>query len=576
MDIILEQMPIPVFFYNLDCQLVFMNKIAKELYKNYNFDLGEAVGNFIKKKDSEITEQRKIGTDIDYRYYELKFKRIESNDYSGVLVVLNDITGEVGIENFFEVTTDLYFKIGSDGKVLECKAQNESDLYIPINRIIGKRIKDYMPENVAMKYEEAVQQIKKTQNAVSFKYSLELQYGKQFFYARCIPTLEDEIIAVISNITEITKVHDKILNSNSKNAIDLLAGEFAHDFNNILAIILGNVFQCKSYAKSNAELRQKLDDIEKATVQGKNLTRQLISFSKSGAPNKKRTSIEKLLRETANLTLCGSNVLCKFDIAENIWMTDIDEGQMHQVINNIVLNAVQSMPKGGTITIRAENITAGKGTCRLTQGEKYVKISISDQGQGIPEELIPKIFDPFFTTKADGTGLGLATSYSIIKKHSGYIDVQSNLGIGTTFDIYLKAYSVGKKIVNKNAEKASSKKKRILVMDDVSEIRNILKCMLINLEYEVETSCDGEEAVKMYKEAMEKGIPYAASILDITVHGGVGGHDAGKRLLEIDKRAVIIASTGYGNDALDFKYVLYKPFSAEKLKAVLNDALNCS
>lgn len=576
MDLILEQMPVPVFFYNLDCKLVFMNEIGKELYKNHKFDLGEAVRNFIGKKDSELTEQIKIGTDIDYSYYELRLKRIESNEYSGILVVLNDITGKVGIENFFQVTTDLYFKIGSDGKVLECKAQNESDLYIPINRIIGKRIKDYMPENVAKKYEEAVQQMKKTQNAVSFKYSLELQHGKQFFYARCIPTLEDEIIAVISNITEITKVHDKILNSNSKNAIDLLAGEFAHDFNNILAIISGNVFQCKSYAKSNAELRQKLDDIEKATVQGKNLTRQLISFSKSGAPIKKRTSIEKLLRETADLTLCGSNVLCKFEIADNIWMTDIDEGQMHQVINNIVLNAVQSMPKGGTITIRAENITAGKGTCRLNQGEKYVKISISDQGQGIPEELMPKIFDPFFTTKADGTGLGLATSYSIIKKHSGYIDVQSNLGIGTTFDIYLKAYSVGKKIVNKKAEKASSKKKRILVMDDVPEIRNILKCMLINLEYEVETSCDGEEAVKMYKEAMEKGIPYDASILDINVHGGVGGNDAGKRLLEIDKRAVIIASTGYRNDALDFRYVLCKPFSAEKLKKVLNDALNCS
>lgn len=576
MDIILEQMPIPVFFYNLDCQLVFMNEIAKELYKNHNFDLGEAVRNFIEKNDSELTEQRKIGTDIDYRYYELKLKRIESYDYSGVLVVLNDIAGKVGIENFFEVTTDLYFKIGSDGKVLECKAQNESDLYIPINRIIGKRIKDYMPENVANKYEEAVQQIKKTQNAVSFEYSLELQYGKQFFYARCIPALEDEIIAVISNITEITKVHDKILNANSKNAIDLLAGEFAHDFNNILAIILGNVFQCKSYAKSNAELRQKLDDIEKATAQCKNLTRQLISFSKSGAPNKKRTSIEKLLRETADLTLCGSNVLCKFEIADNIWMTDIDECQMHQVINNIVLNAVQSMPKGGTITIRAENITAGKGTCRLNHGEKYVKISISDQGQGIPEEIIPKIFDPFFTTKADGTGLGLATSYSIIKKHCGYIDVKSNLGIGTTFDIYLKAYSGGKKFANKKIEKMNDKKKRILVMDDVPEIRNILKCMLINLEYEVETSCDGEEAVKMYKEAMEKGIPYDASILDITVHGGVGGHDAGKRLLEIDKGAVIIASTGYGNDALDFRYVLYKPFSAENLKKVLDDALNCS
>jgi signal transduction histidine kinase len=572
MDIILEQMPVPVFFYNLYGQLIFMNEIAKRLYKDKNCDICELVRNFIEKKDSKLTERRKIGSG---KYYELRLSRVESNDCSGVLVVLIDVTQEVDMEIFFEAMTDIYFRIGSDGEILECRAQNESDLYVPVNRIIGMKIQNILPEDVIKKYEEAVQKIKKTDNVISFKYSLELQNGRQIFIAKCIPAFQNEIIAVISNITAITKVHDKFLNTESKNAVDLLAGEFAHDFNNILAIILGNVLQCKSFAKQNINLFEKLDDIEKAATQGKNLTRQLISFSKAGAPDKKKTSVEKLLRETVNLTLCGSDVVCNFEIADNIWMVDIDEGQIHQVINNIVLNAVQSMPKGGMITIRAENIIANKECIELNQTSKYVKISISDEGKGIPQELIPKIFDPYFTTKADGTGLGLATSYSIIKKHNGYINVQSSLGIGTTFNIYLKAYSDGKKIVNKKAEKASCKKKRILVMDDVPEIRNILKCMLINLEYEVETSCDGEEAVKMYKEAMEKGIPYDASILDITVHGGVGGHDAGKRLLELDKRAVIIASTGYGNDTLDFKYVLYKPFSAEKLKTVLNDALDC-
>lgn len=576
MDIILEQIPVPVFFYNFGCQLIFMNEIARRLYgsnKNYNID--ELVRNFIEKMDSELMVRKKIGTDNNCKYYEIKLRRVESNDYSGVLVVFIDVTREVDKESFFEVMADIYFKIGSDGEILECKSQNTSDLYIPINKIIGERIQDILPESVIKEYEEATHQIKKTHHVASFNYSLELPSGKQFFSAKCIPTSENEVIALISNITEITKVHDKFLNAESKNAIDLLAGEFAHDFNNILAIILGNVIQCKDYAKSSIKLLEKLEDIEKAAVQAKNLTRQLISFAKDGAPNKKKTSIEKLLRETVNLILYDSSVTCVFDIADDISMVDIDEGQMHQVINNIILNAAQSMPDGGVITIKAENIVADKECMQLNQTDKYVKITISDEGQGIPEDVIPKIFDPYFTTKANGTGLGLATSYSIIKKHNGHISVQSKIGIGTTFNIYLKAHLDDKKFINKRSTRmVDDRKKRILIMDDMPEIRSILKCMLISLGYDVETSADGDEAVKMYEEAMKRGIPYDASILDITVHGGVGGNEAGRRLLQIDSNAVIIASTGYGNDAFDFKYILYKPFSTESLKKVINDALS--
>ena len=339
-------------------------------------------------------------------------------------------------------------------------------------------------------------------------------------------------------------------------------------------------------AAPGSELLDCLEQAEKASLRAKGLTKQLLTFSKGGAPVKALASLAELLSDTAGFALRGSNVKCNFSIPAGLWQAEIDEGQVSQVIHNLVINAQQAMPAGGSIEISTENIDLSKAQSLgrglpLEEGH-YVRIAVTDHGIGIPKDHLEKIFDPFFTTKQKGNGMGLAISFSIARQHGGHLSVESELGTGSTFYLYLPAST--QTAAPKEDKKESIKpagKARILVMDDEKGVREIAGRMLKHLGYkDIEFALDGAAAIKMYKAAMESGNPFTVAILDLTIPGGMGGQAAIRELLKIDPAVKAIVSSGYVDDIVMAKHrnygfsgVVAKPYTPAELGKAVQDVI---
>ncbi|MBL7960837.1 PAS domain S-box protein [bacterium] len=391
-------------------------------------------------------------------------------------------------------------------------------------------------------------------------------------------------VIVFRDVTEKRKMEEERIKSIKLESVGLLAGGIAHDFNNILTAILGNIALAKMDVESNN--KERLTDIlnrsEKASYRAKELTQQLLTFSRGGTPIRKAAAVGELIRESADFMIRGSNVLCEYQIADDLWHAEIDQGQIGQVIHNLVINSIQAMPDGGFIRIFAENVHVDELSSTPRSGN-YVKIIFKDMGMGIPPEHLAKIFDPYFTTKQRGSGLGLATCYSIIKKHDGYITAESQLGSGTTFFIYLPAS--GRQLARPEEYKMSigQGSGRVLVMDDEEDIRDITSRILKKIGYESAAAGDGIEAIKMYKEAKDSGKGFDAVIMDLTIPGGMGGKDAIKKLLEYDPHAKVIVASGYSNDPVisnfrkhGFSGFIVKPYDIEEFKILLHNVLSQS
>jgi signal transduction histidine kinase/CheY-like chemotaxis protein len=390
-------------------------------------------------------------------------------------------------------------------------------------------------------------------------------------------------VVVSRDITERKKIEEELLRASKLESLGVLAGGIAHDFNNLLTAIIGNLSLAKTSSNPSAEVVKCMVEAEKASLRAKGLTQQLLAFAKGGAPVRKTTAINPVLREAAGFALPGSKVRCEFHLPDDLWMVEIDEGQISQVINNLVINAQQAMPEGGIISIRGENFTLDTekaGEHVLFQQGRYLKISITDHGTGIKKEHLSRIFDPYFTTKQRGSGLGLATAYSIIKNHEGYITVTSELGVGTTFTLYLPASFKDLPSQPNQRERSLLGKGKILVMDDEESIRELLVQMLTYCGYEAIVAGDGETAILLYTEATRAGLPFHAVIMDLTIPGMMGGKEAVKLLLDIDPDAKAIVSSGYANDPVmaefrkyGFRGVVAKPYQIEELSEVLQTVL---
>jgi PAS domain S-box-containing protein len=393
------------------------------------------------------------------------------------------------------------------------------------------------------------------------------------------------IVLVFRDTTERKRVAEELLKAQKLESIGILAGGIAHDFNNLLTSILGNISLSKTRVNTGDEAYRRLREAERACNQAKRLTQQLLTFSKGGTPIKKLTSIEQIIRESVSFTLKGSNVRCEFIIDEGLWDVEVDEGQIAQVITNLVINAEQAMPQGGVVKVSAENMSeVGAGfKPALTEEGRYVKITVEDEGEGIPQEHLSKIFDPYFTTKQRSNGLGLATSYSIIKNHNGYIGVESELGVGMKVHIYIPA-SI-ERVEEKEEVAAEGRllrgRGRVLIMDDEEMIREVTGEMLSHMGYEVGYASDGAEAIELYKRAREENRPFDAVIMDLTVSEGIGGKEAIGRLMEIDPTIRAVVSSGYSDDRVmseyknhGFRGVISKPYNMGDLGAVLHKVMN--
>ncbi|MDQ1318122.1 MAG: two-component system, cell cycle sensor histidine kinase and response regulator CckA [Candidatus Poribacteria bacterium] len=410
----------------------------------------------------------------------------------------------------------------------------------------------------------------------------------EFVITDSCATVRDEegsiigVIVVFSDITEKRRVENELIKTDKLESIGILAGGIAHDFNNILTGILGNISLAKMYSTPGDKVYERLLDAEKSSMEAKKLTQQLLTFSEGGTPVLKLTSIRDILNDSVSFALKGSKIRCAFDIPNDLWPVEVDVGQISQAINNIVINADQAMPKGGVIKVGARNINIeSKGVLPLKAG-KYVKIYIEDNGIGIQKEYLQKVFDPYFTTKQKGSGLGLATAYSIIKKHNGHIAVDSEISVGTTFYIYLPAESekeIPKEIAVEEGNILTGLK--ILVMDDQEIIRELTKNILGNLGHKVTFAIDGFEAIENCRLEKELDDPYDVVIMDLTIPGGMGGKEAIKSLLQIAPETKVIVSSGYSNDPVLSDYEQYgfsgfiaKPYRNKELIEVLQKVMS--
>ncbi|MHB0874994.1 MAG: response regulator [Anaerolineae bacterium] len=384
-------------------------------------------------------------------------------------------------------------------------------------------------------------------------------------------------VLVFRDVTVQRKLESELLTANKLESLGLLAGGIAHDFNNLLTGIMGNIAVAKLEVPRDSEIAEVLEEAELASVRAKALTQRLLTFAKGGSPIKKRIRLPQLLRESCETALRGNAPRCQFDVPGSLWPVEVDAGQVAQVMQNLIVNAHEAMPRGGTVTVSAGNVQIGPSDALPLPAGMYVKVTVADEGVGIPGDIIGRVFDPYFTTKTNGHGIGLAVCYSVVAQHGGHIMVESEPGAGSRFHVYLPAAS--SETPTETVEAAQSLG-RVLVMDDDEMVLTISRRMLLKLGYRAETATSGAEAVALYRQALEAGDPFDAVILDLVVPNGMGGVDTLARLQDLDPEVAAIVSSGYSNDPAmahfrryGFAAMVDKPYRFEDLEAALRAAV---
>jgi len=391
-------------------------------------------------------------------------------------------------------------------------------------------------------------------------------------------------VFMLRDVTEKQFLEEERHKAEKLESIGVAAGGIAHDFNNLLTAVIGNL--SLSLMGDEASMRDRIEASKNAALRAQDLARQLLTFAKGGAPVKRTSSLRQILLDTIGFSLSGTNIRSSFNLPEDLWPGDIDAGQISQVISNLAVNAAQVMDRGGTLHVSGENLVLDDGddTPPTLEPGRYIRITVRDEGPGIPPEIREKIFDPYFTTKPTGNGLGLATSYSIVKNHDGYICVESPPGQGATFHVYLPASSSESVAIEPEVKRPAQRSERhgkVLVLDDEEVICELITYTLTSLGYTVAECHEGKTALKMYEEARNSGQPFDLVIMDLTIPGGMGGREAVQELKKIDPGAKAIVSSGYAMDPImtqckeyGFCGSISKPFDLVQLEQAVQEALS--
>ena len=487
-------------------------------------------------------------------------------------------TSESRATALLEAIPDMMFRMNREGVYLDYRAERLALYAQSVDTIIGKKNRDIVPAAFADLVDKKIAQTLATAQMQTFEYELPVaERGLVQYEARMVKSGADEVIAIVRDITEKRKLEEERLKANKMESLGLLAGGIAHDFNNLLTGLYGNLELAKMFVKKDHRAHKYLETAERSMGNAVRLTNQLLTFAKGGEPIKEQLALSDLIQETAEFSLRGSNVKLKTDIAPDLWLVEADKGQLSQVISNLVINAQEAMPMGGLITIVAHNREHGS--------TYFVEIQVQDQGVGIPQKYLDKIFDPYFSTKQKGSGLGLATSYSIIHKHNGRIWVESEPNKGTRFTMQIPALAKSGALLtaqqSEDIDFSQQAPASILVLDDEEVVREAIGGMLEAIGHRVEFARDGEACIAKYKNAQDAATPYDLVITDLTIPGGMGGQDAAQQILHIHPDAKIIVSSGYATDPImanykqyGFKGIVVKPYRFIELQEVVRQVLS--
>jgi signal transduction histidine kinase/ActR/RegA family two-component response regulator len=388
------------------------------------------------------------------------------------------------------------------------------------------------------------------------------------------------------DVTARKRVEEEIVKLKKLEATSILAGGIAHDFNNLLSIILGSINVARMDLPPGHS-PDVLDMAEKAAMRAKELTNKFVNFASGGAPMRRILDLGKLVEDSATLALSGSNVTWTSSLPADLWPVAIDAGQIRQAITNVIVNAREAMPEGGNVLIFAENVKISgeaEDLLPVMTEDRYVRISIQDRGKGIPSDLLEKVLDPYFSTKDRGSekgmGFGLAIAHSVVKRHGGYIEVKSEVGVGTTVAIYLPTPAQTQDEAGMQAVAATPPPRRILVLEDDQMMLDCTRMLGQRIGYEAAGAKNGEEAVQMYLEAYQQEKPFDLVILDLTIKGGMGGKETVSILRKIDPSMKAVISSGYSQDPVMSQFVEYgfdgalaKPYNMQQLEEILHRVL---
>jgi PAS domain S-box-containing protein len=498
------------------------------------------------------------------------------------------LASEKHYRELIDATPDFIYSYDRENRFTSANKSLCTALRKPIEEIIGKTARELrlFPADSLNEWENLHRRIFESGSRIKTEQTARLPDGSVRIFEVILDPICGDSGAITGgrgmarDITERSNYEMQFANTQKLEALGMLAGGIAHDFNNML----GGIFGYMSLARkslTDGNTAKALENIDKALIAyqpASDLTKRLLTFSKGGAPDKQVTGVADLLAETTKFVLSGSNVVPEFSFAQDLWKCEIDTTQINQAMTNILINAQQAMSAGGTVFISAANETIAPPGGAVRPGS-YVRITIRDQGSGIPAENLPKIFDPFFTTKQNARGLGLATAYSIIRRHGGHIGVESLPGNGAALTIYLPAARQTQDAQTVNSDPYAGHG-RILVMDDDMYIKDVARALLESMGYSVSVAGHGKEALELFDKAIAEKQPYDAVILDLTIPGGMGGKETIRELRKRDPKIKAIASSGYSEapvmshpDMYGFKAVLRKPYKRDDLGNALQQLL---
>lgn len=481
-----------------------------------------------------------------------------------------------------EGTTDVVFLKDSQGRYMIANTACARFLGSSQEEILGRDDRDFFPPDTAERLAADDRRIMALGEPEIVEETIETSDGGTGTYSVLKAPFRGEggaiigVLGIARDVSERRRLEEEVARARHLEALGTLAGGIAHDFNNYLTGLRGAIALARSRVDPQDQAYEVLSYAEKESLRASGLAEQLLTFARGGAPIRKMASLGEIIRDTVTFALSGSNVRAEMAIPSDLWSAEVDEGQISQVISNVVRNAAEAMTDGGVVTVSVENVIVTAADLLPLQNGRYAKLSIKDHGRGMPAETQRRALDPYFTTKQNGSGLGLAVASSIVSKHGGHIAIESQTGVGTIVSVYLPSSNEGAPAQVDEKVKPNVTRGRILFVDDEVLIRMTHAAILGNLGYKVDCASDGKEAVARYRDAKDSGEPFDAVIMDLTLPGGLGGKEATRQLLDIDREARVIASSGYSNDPVmanfaehGFKAVVPKPYSTEELTSAL-------